>query len=69
MIKVLILLAVTGGCTPVEVIPRGDWIIITPEVPKPKTFIEKTWPHWEKPWPSNQVPSSTPWRRPPLQVV
>jgi hypothetical protein len=48
--------------------PEG-WILITPEVPKPKTFIEQHWPHWEKPLPSNRVPFEAPFRMEPLQVV
>lgn len=48
--------------------PEG-WILIIPTPPKPKTFIEQKWPHWEKSWPSNRVPVGRTWTRPPLQVV
>lgn len=68
MILLILLLCVTGCLQRPAVIPKGEWIIITPKAdPPPKTFIEKTWPHWEKPWIFK--PSNTPWRMPPLQVV
>lgn len=76
MIRLAIVLWLSGCSTPaVETwkaeqhkFPNGT-ILITPDPPKPKTFIEKTWPGWQKPWPSNRVPTQTPFRTEPLQVV